>query len=216
MSEENDMPSAKKQLACNRRQSPPEGNHANGGMAKKNLRICGFKPKGEKIMFTKKIFIALIIAMMTTMTAFAQSGAIFQSPGFNAANPTGAWIGIVTAGPGGPPPFRVLMNFTADGNFIGSGDGDSFSGASPGHGVWERVGTRNSRRFAVTFLQLFYAPDSSPRFLSKVRQTVILNSSGNTWEGPGTVEFFTPDGTTLLFAGTATATATRIRSEPLQ
>jgi hypothetical protein len=160
-------------------------------------------------MFTKQIFIALIIATMTTITAFAQTR---HSPDW--ATPTGAWSGTVTAGPGGPPPFRVLMNFTADGNFIGSGDGDSFSGGSPQHGVWERIGDTSSRTFAVTFLQLFYAPDSSPTAMVKVRQTVILNRSGDTWEGPATVDIFAPDGT-LVFAGTATGTATRIRSEPL-
>src|SRR5688572_27213557 len=109
--------------------------------------------KKEKNMFAKKIFIALFIAAMTTITAFGQKGA---APSWT--SPAGAWVGTVTSGPGGPPPFRVLMNFTADGNFIGSGDGDSFSGASPGHGVWERIGGTSSRTYAVTFLQLFYAP----------------------------------------------------------
>jgi hypothetical protein len=199
-----------KQLACNRRQTPLDGNPAKGGTAQNDPRITRIQTKKEKNMFTKKIFIALFIAAMTTITAFGQKGA---APSWT--SPAGAWVGTVTSGPGGPPPFRVLMNFTADGNFIGSGDGDSFSGASPGHGVWERIGGTSSRTYAVTFLQLFYAPDSSPTFLSKVRQTVILNSSGNTWEGPATVEFFTPDGTTLLFAGTATGRATRIQSEPL-
>ncbi len=156
------------------------------------------------------MFIALIIATMTTMTAIAQA-----KGGPDWTSPTGSWIGTVTPAAPGPAPFRVLMNFTADGNFIGSGDGDSFSGGSPQHGVWERIGGTSSRTYALTFLQLYYAPDSSPVFLSKVRQTVILNSSGNTWEGPATVEFFTPNGTTFLFGGTATATATRIKSEPL-
>ena len=176
-------------------------------------------------MIMKKLFLALIIAAMTTMAAFAQSDknqtqadkTSVMSNVHNAVKPTGSWIGTVTAGPGGPPPFRVLMNFTADGNFIGSGDGDSFSGGSPQHGVWEEVRSnpRNTtRKFAVTFLQLFYAPDSSPTGLVKVRQTVILNRSGNSWEGPAIVDIFAPDGT-LVFSGTATATATRIQSEPL-
>ncbi len=80
-------------------------------------------------MNTKRMFIALVIAAMTTMTAFAQSG---QSP-------TGSWQGVVTNLQGGPPPFRVLMTFTADGGFVGTGDGDNFSGGSPQHGVWEEI-----------------------------------------------------------------------------
>ena len=160
-------------------------------------------------MFTKKIFIALIIAAVTTITALAQNN---NPPQWT--SPTGAWVGTITAGPGGPPPFRALMNFGADGNFIGSADGDSLVGASPSFGVWERIGDPSSRKYAATFLQIFYAPDSSPTALVKVRQTVILNKSGDTWEGPATVDIFLPDGT-LVFAGTATGTATRIRSEPL-
>ncbi len=178
--------------------------------------------KGGNFMIMRKMILALIIAAMTTMTVFAQSGekqtrAAETSVERNAsdvADPTGSWMGVVTSAPGGPPPFRVLMNFTKDGNFVGTGDGDNFVGGSPQHGVWERVGGRESRRFAVTFLQLFYAPDSSPTLLVKVRQTVILNKSGDTWQGPATVDFFAPDGT-LIFSATATATATRIRSEPL-
>ncbi len=163
-------------------------------------------------MYTKRIFIAVVIAAMTTMTALAQS-----TEGPDWTSPAGAWIGTVTSGPGGPPPFRVLMTFNRDGNFVGSGDGDSFSGGSPQHGVWEEVRSndRNSvRKFAVTFLQIFYAQDSSPTGLVKVRQTVILNKAGNSWEGPAIVSIFAPDGT-LVFQGPATATATRIRSEPL-
>ena len=160
-------------------------------------------------MFTRKIFIALIIAAMTTITAFAQTN---HAPQWT--SPTGAWVGTITSGPGGPPPFRVLMNFGADGNFIGSADGDSLVGASPSFGVWERVGDPSLRKYAATFLQIFYAPDSSPTALVKVRQTFILNRSGNTMEGPATVDIFLPDGT-LVFAGTATGTATRIVSEPL-
>jgi hypothetical protein len=160
-------------------------------------------------MFTRKFFIALILAAMTTISAFAQSN---NAPQWT--SPAGAWIGTITSGPGGPPPFRVLMTFTSDGNFIGTADGDSFAGGSPSLGVWERVGDPSSRKYAATFLQIFYATDSSPTALVKVRQTFILNRLGNTMEGPATVDIFLPDGT-LVFAGTATGTATRIQSEPL-
>jgi len=172
-------------------------------------------------MIMKKLFLALIIAAMTTMAAFAQSDenqtqadeASIESKDDKDRNPTGSWMGVVTAGPGGPPPFRVLMNFTADGGFTGSGDGDNSVG-SPQYGVWERIGGRNSRRFAATFRQLFYDANSNSTGLAKIRQTVILSRSGDTWRGPARVDIFAPDGT-LVFSGTATATATRIQSEPL-
>jgi len=159
-------------------------------------------------MFTKKIFIALIIAAMTTITAFAQRG---ETPQWT--SPTGSWEGVVTSVGGGPPPFRVLMNFTGDGGFIGSGDGDSAIG-SPQHGVWERVGDRNSRTYAVTFRQLHYLPDSTSTGYARIQQTVILNESGDTWNGPFVVKIYLADGT-LVFTSVGTATATRIQSEPL-
>ena len=158
-------------------------------------------------MFTRKLFIALIIAAVTTITAFAQSNA----PSWH--SPTGSWEGVVTSIGGGPPPFRVLMNFTADGGFTGTGDGDSAVG-SPQYGVWRRVGDRNSRTYAVTFRQLFYAPDSSSTGSGTVQQTIILNEAGDRWNGPAVVRIYAPDGT-LVFTGNATATATRIQSEPL-
>ncbi len=172
-------------------------------------------------MIMKKLFLAIIIAAMTTMTAFAQSDknqtqadeTSVMSNVHNAGDLTGSWEGVVTAGPGGPPPFRVLMTFTGVGGFVGSGDGDNSVG-SPQYGVWERIGRGNSRRFALTFRQLFSNPDESSNGSVKVRQTIILSSSGNEWEGPATVDIFAPDGT-LVFSGTATATATRIQSEPL-
>ena len=159
-------------------------------------------------MFTRKFFIALIITAVTAFTALAQTN---NPPAWT--SPTGSWEGVVTNVGGGPPPFRVLMNFTADGGFTGSGDGDNSVG-SPQYGVWERVGDKNSRTYAVTFRQLFYNPDSSSAGSARMQQTVILNDAGDTWSGPFVVKIYAPDGT-LVFTGTGTATASRIVSEPL-
>jgi len=160
-------------------------------------------------MFTKKIFLALIIAAMTTITAFAQSTSAPQW-----TSPAGSWEGVVTNVGGGPPPFRVLMNFTADGGFTGSGDGDNAVG-SPQYGVWERIGGRSSRTYSVTFRQLFYAADSTSTGSATIQQKVILNETGEAWSGPFVVRIYAPDGT-LVFTGGGTATANRIQSEPLQ
>lgn len=158
-------------------------------------------------MLTRKIFIAMIIAAMTTLTALAQTN---NQPAWT--SPTGSWEGVVTA-IGGPPPFRVLMNFTADGGFTGSGDGDNAVG-SPQYGVWERIGDKNSRTYALTFRQLHYNSDSTSTGTHVIQQTVILNAAGDAWSGPGLVRIYAPDGT-LVFTGPATATASRIVSEPL-
>ncbi|MGI8408273.1 MAG: hypothetical protein ACR2M8_00145 [Pyrinomonadaceae bacterium] len=159
-------------------------------------------------MFTKKISIAVIIAAVT-VAVFAQSD---NRPNWH--SPAGSWQGVVTNDGGFPPPFRVLMTFDGDGGFVGTGDGDNAVG-SPQHGVWERIGGKSSRTYAVTFRQLFYNPDSSPTGLMKARQTVILNESGDAWQGPFQIDIYAADGTTLLFSGTGTAAATRIKSEPL-
>lgn len=158
-------------------------------------------------MFTKKIVLALFIATMTTITALAQTN---NPPAWT--SPTGSWEGVVTA-IGGPPPFRVLMNFTADGGFTGSGDGDSAVG-SPQYGVWERIGDKNSRTYALTFRMLRYNPDSTSTGMHKIQQTVILNAAGDTWTGPGLVTIYDENGQ-IVFTGPATATASRIVSEPL-
>lgn len=159
-------------------------------------------------MFTRKISIVLIILAMTAVTAFSQ---VRKAPEWT--SPTGSWQGVVTNTGGGPPPFRVLMNFTADGGFTGSGDGDNSVG-SVQYGVWERIGDANSRIYAVTFRQLFYNADASSAGSARMQQTVILNEAGDTWTGPFVVRIYAPDGT-LVFTGTGTATATRIQSEPL-
>lgn len=172
--------------------------------------------KGENTMIIKKMFLALIIAAMTTMAAFAQSNenqTSVKSNGPNAATPAGSWMGVVTNDAPGPPPFRVLMTFTGAGGFVGSGDGDNSVG-SPQYGVWERVGSENSRVFALTFHQLFSDANGNSTGSVKVRQTVFLGASGNDWHGPFTVEIFAPDGTSV-FTGTGRASATRIQSEPL-
>ena len=156
----------------------------------------------------KKLFLALLIAVMTTITAFAQSTNVPQWH-----SPVGSWEGVVTTEGGFPAPFRVIMNFTADGGFTGSGDGDSAVG-SPQYGVWERIGGRNSRTYSATFRQLFYAPDATSTGSGTVQQKVILNETGDAWSGPAVVRIYAPDGT-LVFTVAATATATRIQSEPL-
>jgi hypothetical protein len=164
-----------------------------------------------KIMYMKKTIAGLIITGMIAITALAQLNVTPEWTG-----PTGSWEGVVTSVNGGPPPFRVLMTFTADGGFIGSGDGDSSvnQSGSPQYGVWERIGGKASRRYAVTFRQLYYAPDATSMGSATIRQTVVLNESGDTWEGPAEVKIFAPDGT-LVFTGASVATATRIRSNPL-
>ena len=159
-------------------------------------------------MNTRNFALALLLVAFVVITSSAQGNI---RPAWT--SPTGSWEGVVTNEQGGPPPFRVLMNFTSDGGFTGSGDGDSAVG-SPQYGVWEQVGDKASRTYAATFRQLYYAPDSTPTASATIRQTVILNEKGDEWEGPFEVRIYTPGGI-LVFTGGGTARAKRIGSEPL-
>ena len=88
-------------------------------------------------MFTKKTIVALFIAAMMSITVAAQKDNTPEWTG-----PTGSWEGVVTNDVG-PPPFRVLMNFTADGGFTGSGDGDSIARRHTGNAQYQRRNGHN-------------------------------------------------------------------------
>src|SRR5262245_36031470 len=54
---------------------------------------------------------------------------------------TGSWEGIETPGPGGPPPFHILLTFGSDGTVVATDDGPpnpQLYGSE--HGAWERTG----------------------------------------------------------------------------
>lgn len=160
-------------------------------------------------MKIKKTFVASILAAaLLTVSVFAQI-----NRGGPRTLPTGAWEGVVTNLQGGPPPFRMLMTFTSDGNWIGSSDGDS-NGASATHGLWEQIGDGNSRTFSITARQIQYNQNSVPTASVTIRQKFTLNAAGDAMEGPFEVKIFLPDGT-LVFTGGGVSTATRVVSDPL-
>ena len=159
-------------------------------------------------MNLKRSIIAVAIAAVVTVTALSQYTSRPQW-----LSPAGSWEGVVTSLNGGPPPFRMLMTFTSDGGFIGSADGDN-AVASPAHGVWEQIGSKDSRTYSVTFRQIYYNPDSSSTGSVTVRQKFTLNDAGDAMEGPAEVKIYAPDGT-HVFTGLSTATAARIQSDPL-
>jgi len=126
---------------------------------------------------------------------------------------------ITVTPPGGAPPFRGLITFNKDGGVIASVQGDILLNAPPGvppvatagHGAWEKTG---SRRYAFTFIQIFYDADGNYQGEAKIRHSITLNHRGNSWSGQLQVEIFDADGN-VVFTGSATEQATRIVVEPL-
>ncbi len=177
-------------------------------------------------MNIKRILLASVVLAVMASVASAQSldrpGGVQTDPpkrlaGLQAESLVGSWIATVTpTGPGAPPPFKVLLNFTEDGGFTGSAQGDICQEgvATPGYGAWSPAG---GRRFDMTFLQIIYQPKDPvgiPLGTFKVRQTINLSESGNEWSGPFKGDIFDPTGN-LVFASQGTATAKRIVVERL-
>ncbi len=177
-------------------------------------------------MNVKTIFAVLVMAgflALQTTAVFAQSGEQSgklsqQSDSQQSNDITGSWRATVTP-PGGAPSFRGLITFNKDGGLVASAQGDILLNAPPGvppvatagHGAWEKIG---SHRYAFTFIQIFYDADGNYQGEAKTRHSITLNQRGNSWSGQLQVEIFDADGN-VVFTGSATEQATRIKVEPL-
>lgn len=117
----------------------------------------------------------------------------------------GSWLLDTNADDPANPPELVV--FSSDGTYVAA----AASGAAT-IGVWEATGDRTA---AVTLL--FFLPSKDAAFggLGKVRATVVVDAAGDAFSAPYTLEFVAPDGSTSGELGPATATATRIRLEPM-
>jgi hypothetical protein len=85
-----------------------------------------------------------------------------------------------------------------------------YASEGAGYGSWARTA---NNEFASTFIGNSFGPDGTVAATYKVRATVVLGPSGDTFSGPFTTEFFDLAGTGL---GTVTGTvsAARIVVEP--
>ena len=130
----------------------------------------------------------------------------------------GSWSLIVTSDTF-PVPFRGLVTFSEGGGVVASGQGDVLLQAPPGvppvataaHGAWRRTANRD---YLFTFRQIFYNADGSYAGGAKIRNSVTLDSLGNTMSGELIVQYYDANDV-VVFTGTGNFTGARIAAEPL-
>lgn len=135
-----------------------------------------------------------------------------QLSGGLSQGPEGSWLYTVTI-PGYT--FQGIETYSAGGGYT-EADQLSFNPlavASAGHGAWKMTGART---FDLTYLNLTFDHFSSgnPTGTLKVRQTTVIDRSGNSYTGSGDYTYYDLSGNPIpSISGTFTITATRILVE---
>lgn len=186
-------------------------------------------------MITKRIFLALaVVALMAISSAAvrAQSSdsgpdttqqiqgvvggglldAVEQAKQAQIKSFTGSWEGVLTPEEGGPPPFRILFTFGADGTVVASDSGPpSPQLAATEHGAWERTG---DNEFTIIYKQLLFDAAGNLDSTFKGRIKFKLNQNTSEISGLVKVNIYTPTGETII-EGAGTIKCTKIRVESL-
>jgi hypothetical protein len=135
------------------------------------------EPNPGKAFLLMCRLLALFLALAVASTV------VLAGEGGNDNDLTGSWFvknTLVVPGGPPPPPFFSLSTFTKDGNFIGATPSIVSHPTTPGFGVWQRTG---GRTFALTFRSIESDSDANAIGFIEVRQTIMLNHSGDTWDG---------------------------------
>jgi hypothetical protein len=157
-------------------------------------------------MISKRIFACLLIVVMTAaMTAGAQSPN--SSLGLE-----GSWnTTIVFDQPGLPPcapaPSIAIAITPQRGTIIAD---SCYSSESVGYGSWIRTA---NNQYAVTFIGNSFAPDGTVATSYKVRATLSVGATGDTFAGPFQTQIFDLAGH-LLDTLTGRVSGVRIVVEP--
>jgi hypothetical protein len=149
------------------------------------------------------LVIGAVLALTSTATAqSAASGRTLE----------GAWNVTVVFDQQGPPPCAPAgAVFTAVTSGRGTVIAEScYASEGAGYGSWVRTAFN---RFAATFIGNSFGPDGTVAATYKVRASVALGPSSDTFSGPFTTEFFDLVGN-LLGTATGTVSAARIVVEP--
>jgi len=148
--------------------------------------------------------LALLLALaVAPMVVLAEEGG-------NVHDLTGAWF-VTNTFTGSSTPFFALDTFTKEGNFIGVTPSLVNNPATPGVGVWIKTGART---FALTFRSIESDVNANTTGFLKVRQTLVLNQSGDQWDGTAVLVETDPNGNVLTTLQ-VTMHAVRIVVEPL-
>ncbi|MGZ3630051.1 MAG: twin-arginine translocation signal domain-containing protein [Ktedonobacteraceae bacterium] len=119
----------------------------------------------------------------------------------------GSWIFTVTTNDGSVT--KSLVTFDQGGTLTEAQQGDvsATSAASPGHGAWVETG---SDKFAMTIIKIAY--ETSGNLIGTATNNGKLQMHGDQLTAKGAFVAKDPNGN-VLFSGTYTATATRIKVE---
>lgn len=135
---------------------------------------------------TRLPIIISFVLFTATIAAFTQSSA--EDPGGTTAPELEAsWQ--VTVTPVGVPiaPFLTYSTFARGGTFLESAQPRQ----GPGHGVWRRMG---DREFGITFEKILFSAEGNFAGTLRVRETIRLTASGDSYAGDGTADVFDPAG----------------------
>ncbi len=83
--------------------------------------------------------------------------------------------------------------------------------STPGYGAWTHTADRT---FLFTFDAFVFDAQGNPAGTVKARATATLNQAGDAWAGVFKFDVIAPNGA-IVFSGSGTHDATRIRVEPL-
>jgi hypothetical protein len=124
----------------------------------------------------------------------------------------GSWEGVITPEEGGPPPFRILFTFGADGTVVVSDAGPPTpQNNTAEHGAWERTG---DYEFTVIYKQFLFNAVGDLDGAFKGRVKFKLDPVKMEISGPVKVDIYDPAGVNVL-SGAGTVKCAKIRVEPL-
>lgn len=151
------------------------------------------------------LLVTISLAIVTaTLAAFSQNS--HDNPGGTTAPQLEASWRVIVTPIGAPiPPFLTFSTFGRGGTFLES----TQPGQGPGHGVWRRTGGQS---FGITFEKILFSPNGSFGGTLKVRESIQLNPSGDSYTGDATAEAFNPSGQ-LVGSFCAKTQGTRITVE---
>jgi hypothetical protein len=182
-------------------------------------------PKGEQLMYTRRIFSTLIIiaamAAMLTVEVRGQSNDASAKPQTTESATTtepsilGTWNVTQTSAGG----FQFQWHYTFmpgstsdDGTLITSSSLDLVPNpvCVPEQGVWMKIGIRQYALTRATFC--FDEPSGDPAGSAKWRTVITLGRQGNGFVGSEHLDAFDPQGH-LVFSADDTLRATRMQVE---
>ncbi len=158
-------------------------------------------------MIRKKIFFASVVVGVLTVLA---PSAPAQSNTDAAADPgqqlVGTWIYDLGA------PSKALHIYTVDGGIVVVTNQPPTSG-TVAFGEWVRTG---DREFDQTFVRFIFDAQGNFAGTAKIREHVKLNETLDRLTALGKLEIFDPAGNLVRSNPPGTATATRLKIEPVQ